>query len=90
MSMWTKLRPFVREFLAAASAIAEMHIYTHGDQSYSAAMGKVLDPGRTYFQERIMSSVSPPPPPPPPLPTSPTQRSTMQCPRGGGGHKALL
>lgn len=57
MSMWTKLRPFVRQFLEAASQIAEMHIYTHGDQSYSAAMGRILDPADTYFRERIMSQV---------------------------------
>lgn len=56
--MWTKLRPYVWTFLAAAHKLAEMYIYTHGDQAYAAAMAKLLDPERKYFQERIVSQVS--------------------------------
>ena len=58
LAMWTKLRPFVREFLAATHKFTEMHIYTHGDQEYAAAMAKLLDPQQKYFQGRIVSQVS--------------------------------
>ena len=57
--MWTKLRPFVREFLAAAHKFTEMHIYTHGDQEYAAAMARLLDPEQKYFQGRVVSQVPP-------------------------------
>lgn len=59
MQMWTKLRPFVREFLAAARQLAEMHIYTHGDRDYAAAMAAILDPTRALFQDRIISQAGP-------------------------------
>ena len=55
MAMWTKLRPQVREFLEGVHAMAEMHIYTHGDRDYAAAMALLLDPKRRFFQERIIS-----------------------------------
>lgn len=53
--MWTKLRPCVREFLAAVHAIAEVYIYTHGNKDYAAAMASILDPERLFFKERIIS-----------------------------------
>lgn len=56
--MWTKLRPFVWEFLAAANKLAEMHIYTHGDQEYANAMAKLLDPEQKLFQGRVVSQAS--------------------------------
>ena len=55
MAMWTKLRSYVREFLEGVHAMAEMHIYTHGDRDYAAAMALLLDPKRRFFQERIIS-----------------------------------
>ena len=55
LGMWTKLRPFVWEFLAAAQKFTEMHIYTHGDQEYAAAMAKILDPEKQLFQGRVVS-----------------------------------
>lgn len=36
MRMWTKLRPGVREFLARAHDLFELHIYTMGDRDYAA------------------------------------------------------
>ena len=57
LAMWTKLRPFVREFLATAHRFTEMHIYTHGDQEYATAMARLLDPEQKYFQGRIVSQV---------------------------------
>lgn len=55
MAMWTKLRPGVRAFLAAAHRLAEMHIYTHGDREYARAMAGLLDPRHAFFQDRIIS-----------------------------------
>ena len=55
--MWTKLRPFVREFLEAAYKIAEMHIYTHGGREYANAMAKLLDPTKKFFKDRVISQV---------------------------------
>lgn len=56
--MWTKLRPFVLEFLRAAQKIAELHIYTHGDQDYANAMASLLDPSGKLFHGRVVSQVS--------------------------------
>lgn len=55
--MWTKLRPFIREFLEAAHNLAEMHVYTHGGREYAKAMANLLDPSGKYFKERIISQV---------------------------------
>ena len=57
MWMWTKLRPGIRNFLAEAHKLFELHIYTHGDQDYAAEMAKLLDPKRTLFGGRVISGV---------------------------------
>ena len=44
IGMWTKLRPHVREFLAGASKLFEMHVYTMGARAYAAEMVHLLDP----------------------------------------------
>ncbi|GFH22061.1 uncharacterized protein HaLaN_19466, partial [Haematococcus lacustris] len=36
-NLWTKLRPFVHQFLEACQPLFEMHIYTMGDRAYAAA-----------------------------------------------------
>jgi RNA polymerase II C-terminal domain phosphatase-like 3/4 len=56
LSMLTKLRPFVREFLEKASAMFEMYVYTLGDREYARAAAKLLDPDGAYFGQRIVSS----------------------------------
>lgn len=33
--MWTKLRPGVRQFLAAAAQLAELWVYTAGSRAYA-------------------------------------------------------
>ncbi|XVE71912.1 hypothetical protein DITRI_Ditri10aG0189200 [Diplodiscus trichospermus] len=55
MHMMTKLRPFVRTFLKEASEMFEMYIYTMGDRPYALEMAKLLDPGREYFSDRVIS-----------------------------------
>ncbi len=55
--MWTKLRPGVRSFLQRASQLFELHVCTMGDRSYAEQMAALLDPHRTLFADRIISSV---------------------------------
>lgn len=55
MHMMTKLRPFVRPFLKEASEMFEMYIYTMGDRPYALEMAKLLDPGREYFNAKVIS-----------------------------------
>eukprot|EP00191_Tetraselmis_sp_GSL018_P007175 CAMPEP_0177602830 /NCGR_PEP_ID=MMETSP0419_2-20121207/15129_1 /TAXON_ID=582737 /ORGANISM="Tetraselmis sp., Strain GSL018" /LENGTH=508 /DNA_ID=CAMNT_0019096443 /DNA_START=145 /DNA_END=1669 /DNA_ORIENTATION=+ len=55
MRMWTKLRPFVKEFLAAVSPMFELYIYTMGNRDYAYQMASVLDPGGKFFNQRIIS-----------------------------------
>ncbi|KAF6171291.1 hypothetical protein GIB67_036959 [Kingdonia uniflora] len=56
MHYMTKLRPFVRTFLKEASDMFEMYIYTMGGRSYAKEMARLLDPGRVYFDSRVISS----------------------------------
>ena len=44
MRMWTKLRPYVREFLASASEHFELYVYTMGAKAYAKEMVGLLDP----------------------------------------------
>ena len=44
MRMWTKLRPYVREFLASASEHFELYVYTMGARGYAKEMVGLLDP----------------------------------------------
>eukprot|EP00250_Pteridium_aquilinum_P022100 c25301_g1_i1 orf=498-2045(-) len=53
--MWTKLRPYVHEFLKEASKLFELHLYTMGERIYAQAMAHILDPMRCLFGSRIIS-----------------------------------
>uniref|UniRef100_A0A1D1YIC0 RNA polymerase II C-terminal domain phosphatase-like n=1 Tax=Anthurium amnicola TaxID=1678845 RepID=A0A1D1YIC0_9ARAE len=55
MHMLTKLRPFVRTFLSEASRLFEMYIYTMAERSYALEMAKLLDPGKVYFNSKVIS-----------------------------------
>ncbi|KAG8367580.1 hypothetical protein BUALT_Bualt16G0086800 [Buddleja alternifolia] len=55
MHMMTKLRPFVHNFLKEASNLFEMYIYTMGERPYALEMAKLLDPGDTYFNSKIIA-----------------------------------
>ncbi|KAD2804296.1 hypothetical protein R6Q59_030183 [Mikania micrantha] len=55
MNMVTKLRPFVHTFLKEASNLFEMYIYTMGERAYALEMANLLDPGRVYFDSRIIA-----------------------------------
>ncbi|KAI3893907.1 hypothetical protein MKX03_024005 [Papaver bracteatum] len=55
MRMFTKLRPFVRTFLKEASNMFEMYVYTMGERPYAMEMARLLDPGKIYFDSRVIS-----------------------------------
>ena len=53
--MLTKLRPFVHTFLKEASKLFEMYIYTMGERAYALEMANLLDPGKIYFDSRVIA-----------------------------------
>jgi RNA polymerase II C-terminal domain phosphatase-like 3/4 len=55
-STYTKLRPFVFEFLEEASKICRMHLYTMGDKHYAHEMANLIDPEGKYFHGRIIGN----------------------------------
>ncbi|KAI3990669.1 hypothetical protein MKX01_022969 [Papaver californicum] len=55
MRMFTKLKPFVRTFLKEASNMFEMYVYTMGERPYALEMARLLDPGKIYFDSRVIS-----------------------------------
>ncbi|XP_035832338.1 RNA polymerase II C-terminal domain phosphatase-like 4 isoform X1 [Helianthus annuus] len=55
MNMVTKLRPFVHTFLKEASNYFEMYIYTMGERAYALEMANLLDPGRVYFDSKVIA-----------------------------------
>ncbi|BBN00507.1 RNA polymerase II C-terminal domain phosphatase-like 3/4 [Marchantia polymorpha subsp. ruderalis] len=55
MSMWTKLRPGIWKFLARASQLFELHVYTMGNKVYATEMAKLLDPSGALFEGRVIS-----------------------------------
>ncbi|KAH7307864.1 hypothetical protein KP509_22G080500 [Ceratopteris richardii] len=55
MGMWTKLRPGIWNFLARASQLYELHVYTMGNKPYATEMAKLLDPTGTLFAGRVIS-----------------------------------
>ncbi|KAJ3088992.1 Carboxy-terminal domain (CTD) phosphatase, partial [Physocladia obscura] len=52
---YIKLRPGTLEFLAKASKLYEMHIYTMGTRAYADAVAKIIDPTGHLFIDRILS-----------------------------------
>ncbi|CAN1809623.1 RNA polymerase II C-terminal domain phosphatase-like 4 [Linum perenne] len=55
MRMMTKLRPYVHSFLKDASKMFDMYIYTMGDKAYALEMANLLDPGKEYFNAKVIS-----------------------------------
>lgn len=55
MSMWTKLRPGIWNFLEKASKLFELHVYTMGNKVYATEMARLLDPKGELFAGRVMS-----------------------------------
>ncbi|XP_073035081.1 RNA polymerase II C-terminal domain phosphatase-like 3 [Primulina eburnea] len=55
MGMWTKLRPGIWNFLAKASKLFELHLYTMGNRYYATEMAKLLDPKGELFSGRVIS-----------------------------------
>ncbi|GJZ52062.1 RNA polymerase II C-terminal domain phosphatase-like protein 4 [Tanacetum coccineum] len=53
--MMTKLRPFIHTFLKEANKLFEMHIYTMGERAYALEMANLLDPGKVYFESRVIT-----------------------------------
>lgn len=51
---YTKLRPFVREFLEKASQMFKMYICTMSRRSYALQMASLLDPQGKYFRDKII------------------------------------
>jgi RNA polymerase II C-terminal domain phosphatase-like 3/4 len=49
MGILTKLRPFVRRFLAQAATLFELHLVTMGRAEYAEAMAALLDPRGELF-----------------------------------------
>ena len=50
-----KTRPMLREFLAAASTLFEMEVYTFGTRPYADAVVRFIDPDGRYFGDRVVS-----------------------------------
>jgi FCP1-like phosphatase family protein len=50
-----KLRPHIHQFLAEATKLFQITIYTAATRKYAEAVVKVLDPNGTYFSHRIVS-----------------------------------
>ncbi|MCO5604205.1 hypothetical protein L7F22_058367 [Adiantum nelumboides] len=55
LQMWTKLRPFVHEFLKEASKLFELHLYTMGERIYAQTIAQILDPLGHLFGSRVIS-----------------------------------
>lgn len=53
--LWTKLRPGVRAFLAAAAAKFSLVVYTNATPDYAHAVVRLLDPDGCLFGDRIIA-----------------------------------
>nr|VDD26438.1 unnamed protein product [Brassica oleracea] len=56
-----KLRPFLREFLKEANKLFRMHVYTMGTYGYARYVSSVIDPGKRYFGNRVITREKSPP-----------------------------
>ena len=56
LALFTKLRPHVHEFLAAASRLCQLYVYTMGDKNYAREMATLLDPTGELFSGRVISN----------------------------------
>jgi len=52
---YTKLRPYLKEFLDSMSKIYELHIFTFGCRKYAHKIASIIDPEQKYFGNRILS-----------------------------------
>lgn len=52
---YTKLRPYLQEFLDQMSKIYELHIFTFGCRLYAHKIASIIDPKQKYFGNRILS-----------------------------------
>ncbi|KAK1392742.1 RNA polymerase II C-terminal domain phosphatase-like [Heracleum sosnowskyi] len=52
---FTKLRPFVRNFLEEASHMFTLYVYTMGSRNYAHIVTDFLDPQGVYFGKRVIS-----------------------------------
>ncbi|MCO5580894.1 hypothetical protein L7F22_034767 [Adiantum nelumboides] len=55
LQLYTKLRPFVHDFLEEASKLFELHVYTMGDRAYAQTVAQILDPLGHLFGTRVIS-----------------------------------
>eukprot|EP00656_Telonema_subtile_P012392 TRINITY_DN16236_c0_g2_i1.p1 TRINITY_DN16236_c0_g2~~TRINITY_DN16236_c0_g2_i1.p1 ORF type:complete len:432 (-),score=80.00 TRINITY_DN16236_c0_g2_i1:39-1334(-) len=55
IGMWTKLRPYIREFLQNMNELYQLYIYTMGNRGYANAMARLLDDDQSLFGNRIIS-----------------------------------
>eukprot|EP00803_Ostreobium_quekettii_P008034 evm.model.scf_1145EXC.6 EVM.evm.TU.scf_1145EXC.6 scf_1145EXC:29722-31548(-) len=53
--IYTKLRPFVFEFLERVRHLYHLYIYTMGDREYCTDMARLLDPSGELFYGRLIS-----------------------------------
>lgn len=52
---YTKLRPYLKQFLDQMSEIYELHIFTFGCRLYAHKIASIIDPDKKYFGNRILS-----------------------------------
>lgn len=52
---YTKLRPYLKEFLDEMAEIYELHIFTFGCRKYAHKIASLIDPDKKYFGTRILS-----------------------------------
>lgn len=52
---YTKLRPYLEEFLEDMSKLFELHIFTFGCRKYAHKIASIVDPDLRYFGNRILS-----------------------------------
>lgn len=52
---YTKLRPYLQEFLEEMSKIYELHIFTFGCRRYAHKIASLIDPDQKFFGNRILS-----------------------------------
>jgi len=56
LAMFTKLRPHAHEFLAAASQLCQLYVYTMGSKNYALEMAALLDPTGQLFNGRVIGN----------------------------------
>lgn len=52
---YTKIRPFVKEFLECCNQFYEMHVFTFGQSDYVNKVVKFIDPEKKFFDNRILT-----------------------------------